>query len=157
MTLLDLFFLITTVVLGAGCFVCYKSNKPLRDKAKAEKQAAAEKLEAEAKRLQREAYEKDVEAAVELALKTLFSEARDYSYTFEVHEKQRIRQGCCSLRPRPVRFNQETREVFHKVLRVGALEERVDRIEEGNKARREDARKVRAQLDDIHRVIEPYA
>lgn len=39
MSVWSLFFPIATVILSALCYVCYKTNKPLRDRAKAEAKA----------------------------------------------------------------------------------------------------------------------
>ena len=43
MTLLQLFFPIVTAALSVACFACWKTNKPLREKAKEEARIVAEK------------------------------------------------------------------------------------------------------------------
>lgn len=153
MSLFDLIFPVSTVALAVACYACYKTNKPLREKAREEREALAKKAADEVKRLAREAYEADVAKAVNQALGVLFNEARDYSVQ---REEDRRRQARMGYGERPPVFGRESREVFHKVLRVGALEERVDRIEEGNKVRREQQRFVNNQLADIRSVIDTY-
>jgi len=154
MSIASVFFPVATIALAVACFACYKTSKPLRDKAREDAQAELDKAAAEVKRLAQEARDAEVAEAVTKALRVLFDEARDYSHRYE--EGRRSNRSLYRSERSPV-FNRETREVFHKVLRVGALEVRVDNIEEGNKVRREDARKVRGQLEDIQRSIAPYA
>lgn len=48
MTLLQLFFPIATIALSVACFACWKTNKPLREKAKEEARIVAEKAAKEA-------------------------------------------------------------------------------------------------------------
>lgn len=153
MSLLELFFPIATVVLAAGCFICYRTNKPLREKAKAEAKAEHDKVVAEAKRLAQEARDAEVAQAVIKALKVLFDESRDYNVRTEEARRHQARLG---YGERPPVFNRETREIFHKVIRVGALEERVGNIEEGNKFRREKHRELAVQVDSIKQAIQPY-
>lgn len=43
MTLLQLFFPVATIALSVACFACWKTNKPLREKAKEEARIVAEK------------------------------------------------------------------------------------------------------------------
>ncbi|QJD54659.1 putative A ligase [Pseudomonas phage MR2] len=154
MTFLTFACPIIILILALCLWSCYKTNKPLREKAEAERQAAIKKAQDEANRIAQDLRDAEIAAGVEKALKVLFNEAREYDIRVEQQRKEDRRYGRTVKLPA---FNQETREVFHKVLRVGAMEERVDRIEEGNKVRRADALKVRQQLEEIHRVIEPYA
>ncbi|MFL1495627.1 hypothetical protein [Pseudomonas antarctica] len=43
MTLLQLFFPIATIALSVACFACWKTNKPLREKAKEEARIVSER------------------------------------------------------------------------------------------------------------------
>lgn len=43
MSLMQLFFPVATIALSVACFACWKTNKPLREKAKEEARAAADK------------------------------------------------------------------------------------------------------------------
>lgn len=74
MSVWSLFFPIATVILSALCYVCYKTNKPLREKAKAEAkakemQALKEAQEAFAKEA-REELRKKIWSDIEQALAT---------------------------------------------------------------------------------------
>lgn len=153
MSLLELFFPIATVALSAACYVCYKSNKPLREKAKAEREVLDMKAAEETKRIAQGVREAEITESVVNALRVLFEEARGYNHT---NEENRRYNGYNSGRDdRPV-FNRETREVFHKVLRVGKLEERMDNQEEGNKVRRKAINDISGQVHEIRKVIDMY-
>lgn len=153
MSILQLFFPVATVVLAVSCYACYRTNKPLREKANAERQVEADKAAAEVKRLAKEARDAEVAEGVMLALRVLFQEAREYNHTVEENRRHR---GYNSGRDDRPTFNRETREVFHKVLRVGRLEERMDYQEEGNKIRRKAINDLSGQVHEIRKVIDMY-
>ncbi|AUV61722.1 DNA ligase [Pseudomonas phage Henninger] len=153
MTFLSVACPIIIVILSLCLWACYNTSKPLREKAREEAQREIDKAAAEAKRIAQGVRDAEVAAGVELALRVLFNEAREYDVRTEERRKEdRHRYGY-----KPPVFNRETREVFHKALRVGALEERVDRIEEGNKVRRDQHRKIAQQVESIQEALKPYA
>lgn len=82
MTLTDLIFPIATVVLAVACYACYKTNKPLREKARGEKRQAAEKAAREA----REAHDKLLRDELRVKVYSDIEQAlRDPDYTLTDH------------------------------------------------------------------------
>ncbi|MGV8919567.1 MAG: hypothetical protein ACOH2R_17500 [Pseudomonas sp.] len=153
MSIWSLFFPIATIALSVACWACYKTNKPLREKAAKEREELIKKEAAKVEQLKADARQLEITKAVNEALGVLFREAREYSPVIE--EDYRTSH----YRPRPdrgLKFNRETREVFHKVLRVGALEQRMDNQEEGNKVRRKAINDLYQQVHEIHGVIKQY-
>ncbi len=153
MTFLTAIAVSLVVILALCLWSCYNSNQPYRERAAKERQAEIEKAAAEANRVAQDLRDAEIAVGVEKALKVLFNEAREYDVRTEERRKEaRHRYGY-----KPPVFNRETREVFHKSLRVGALEERVDHIEEGNKVRRDKQRLMAQQVESIQQALQPYA
>lgn len=152
MSLLELFFPIATVVLAAGCYTCYKTDKPARELLKEKQEAEAKKAAEEVIRLAREDSDALMLQAVAKALKVLFEEARNYS-----HREEENRRGYQGFQSPTYKFPREIREGFQKVLRVSTLETKMDEVVGRVDAIAKQRRYIYAQVSDIHKVIAQYA
>jgi len=146
MSFFQFLFPIATVILSALCFVCYKTNKPLRDKAKAE----AKEKELKALREAQEAFAKEarddfrekVYSDIEQALATPDRDLLDLRYGSGSRGKYRW-AAFAEL----ALFMKEQRRL--KEFNVD-LQSRLD-------AQGKTIRDLKGQINEIHRLLKPYA
>jgi hypothetical protein len=146
MSVWSLFFPVVTVILSALCFVCYKTNKPLRDKAKAE---AKEKELKELKEAQdafakeaRDDFRKKVYSDIEQALATPDRDLLDLRYGSGSRGKYRW-AAFAEL----ALFMKDHRSHKSESLDV---QSRLD-------AQAKTIRDLKGQINEIHRLLKPYA
>lgn len=147
MSVWSLFFPIATVILSALCYVCYKTNKPLREKAKAEAKEKELKALKEAhdafEKQQREDFRKKVFSDIEQAL-------RDPDYTLQEDRHN-------ATFPR-------SKHRWKALAELGLFMKSQKRLAETNvnlEARldiqTQKIRELKAQVQEIHRLLKPYA
>lgn len=146
MSVWSLFFPIATVILSALCYVCYKTNKPLREKAKAE--AKAKELE-ELKKVQdafvkeqREELRKKVFSDIEQALATP-DILLDYRYGSQVRGNGYRWKALAEL---SLYMKGQKRLAEANVNLEARLDIQTQKI-----------RELKSQVKEIHRLLEIYA
>jgi hypothetical protein len=146
MSFFQFLFPIATVILSALCFVCYKTNKPLRDKAKAEAKEKELKELKEAQeafaKLQRDELRVKIYSDIEQALATPDRDLLDLRYGSGSRGKYRW-AAFAEL----ALFMKEQRRLgeFN-----GSLQFRLD-------AQAKTIRDLKGQINEIHRLLKPYA
>lgn len=146
MSVWSLFFPIATVILSALCYVCYKTNKPLREKAKAEAKekemkALKEAQEAFAKEA-REELRKKIWSDIEQALTTphlLVDNRYGASGRGSAYRWKALAELAHVMKD-----NQSVRSV------IGDQAARLD-------AQAKTIRDLKGQVKEIHRLLEVYA
>ena len=146
MSFFQFLFPIATVILSALCYVCYKTNKPLRDKAKAEAKekelkALREAQEAFAKEA-REDFRKKVYSDIEQALATPDRDLLDMRHGSYTRGKYRW-NAFAEL----ALFMKDHRSHKSESLDV---QHRLD-------AQAKTIRDLKGQINEIHRLLKPYA
>lgn len=143
MSLLDLLFPVATVVLGVGCFACYRSNKPLREKAAKEAQEAAEKKAREEaagrERTRADNFRKEVLEDLEFLLRDPHRATGEYTTR-----------------------NSGTRyPLLHNLVEQFRHWEQMGRTNRSQEKQIADLNKIvrelRAEIKEVHRKLEPYA
>lgn len=146
MSFFQFLFPIATVILSALCYVCYKTNKPLREKAKAEAKEKELKELKEAQeafvKLQRDELRLKVFSDIELALndphvlieKRYLASGRGGNYRWKA----------LAQLAHVMKDNQSVRAV------IGDQEARLD-------AQAKTIRDLKGQIKEIHRLLEVYA
>jgi hypothetical protein len=146
MSVWSLFFPIATVILSALCFVCYKTNKPLRDKAKAEAKEKELKELKEAQeafaKLQRDELRMKIYSDIEQALATPDRDLLDLRYGSGSRGKYRW-AAFAEL----ALFMKDHRSHKSESLDV---QSRLD-------AQAKTIRDLKGQINEIHRLLKPYA
>lgn len=145
---LTLILIIAAVIATVVCLtrICFKDELKLAEKIRLED---AQKARAEAEASRQRSEDMLFREAVAEALRILLVEAREYDH------KQERRPSPFHTSKRVV-FPRELREAFHKILRVGALEGRVDSIEERNIIRGKRLREIAGEVSEIRKVIDAY-
>lgn len=147
MSVWSLFFPIATVILSALCYDCYKTNKPLREKAKAEAKAKElEELKAVQEAFvkeQREDFRKKVFSDIEQAL-------RDPDYTLQEDRHN-------ATFPRGKHRWKALAELGLFMKNQKRLAETNMHLEVRLEAQGKKVRELTAQVQEIHRLLKPYA
>lgn len=142
MSLIELFFPIATVILAVGCYTCYRTGKPLREKAKEEAKEAAEKLardEREGREKNRRANQKaEVFADLEAVLNDPEYHLRDNQYGSATRGRHRF-QALYDL----AKFMAE-----HRRLKEHNLDMQTRLDAQGKKLR-----ELQGQMTELHRAM----
>jgi hypothetical protein len=146
MSVWSLFFPVATVILAALCYACYKTNKPLRDKAKAEAKEKELKELKEAQeafaKLQRDELRMKIYSDIEQALATPDRDLLDLRYGSGSRGKYRW-AAFAEL----ALFMKDHRSHKSESLDV---QSRLD-------AQAKTIRDLKGQINEIHRLLKPYA